>query len=167
MRLQHWSVPNGKNRNKLKISFINLSVFDGVLTCFIFHLFGGILVLDITGIDIAAIVTGFGSLGGCIAAGVKAIKSGNEARAAKAQTELIQEQRKAQTELRDEQVQELKTGLAVVQEQIKTHANRLNDGDEKFEAFAGELKEQNGLLREILVALKIKFDLPIGKELGK
>jgi hypothetical protein len=64
-------------------------------------------------------------------------------------------------------VQELKTGLAVVQEQIKTHANRLNDGDEKFEAFAGELKEQNGLLREILVALKIKFDLPIGKELGK
>lgn len=123
--------------------------------------------MDITGIDIAAIVTGFGSLGGCIVAGVKAIKSGNEARAAKAQTELIQEQRKAQTELRDEQVQELKTGLAVVQEQIKTHANRLNDGDEKFEAFAGELKEQNGLLREILVALKIKFDLPIGKELGK
>ena len=112
--------------------------------------------MDITGIDIAAIVTGFGSLGGCIAAGVKAIKSGNEARAAK-----------AQTELRDEQVQELKTGLAVVQEQIKTHANRLNDGDEKFEAFASELKEQNGLLREILVALKIKFDLPIGKELGK
>lgn len=125
------------------------------------------MVLDITGIDIAAIVTGFGSLGGCIAAGVKAIKSGNEARAAKAQTELIQEQRKAQTELRDEQVQELKTGLAVVREQIKNHATRLNDGDEKFEAFASELKEQNGLLREILVALKIKFDLPIGKELGK
>lgn len=123
--------------------------------------------MDITGIDIAAIVTGFGRLGGCIAAGVKAIKSGNEARAAKAQTELIQEQRKAQTELRDEQVQELRTGLAVVQEQIKNHATRLNDGDEKFEAFAGELKEQNGLLREILVALKIKFDLPIGKELGK
>ena len=64
-------------------------MFDGVLTCFIFHLFGGNLVLDITGIDIAAVVTGFGSLGGCIAAGVKAIKSGNEARAAKAQTELI------------------------------------------------------------------------------
>ena len=37
--------------------------------------------MDITVIDIAAIVTGFGSLGGCIAAGVKAIKSGNEARA--------------------------------------------------------------------------------------
>ena len=142
-------------------------MFDGVLTCFIFHIFGGNLVLDITGIDIAAVVTGFGSLGGCIAAGVKAIKSGNEARAAKAQTELIQEQRKAQTELRDEQVQELKTGLAVVQEQIKNHASRLNDGDEKFEAFAGELKEQHGLLREILVALKIKFDLPIGMELGK
>lgn len=123
--------------------------------------------MDITGIDIAAIVTGFGSLGGCIAAGVKAIKSGNEARAAKAQTELIQEQRKTQTELRDEQVQELKTGLAVVQEQIKTHATRLNDGDGKFEAFASELKEQNGLLREILVALKIKFDLPIGRVLGK
>ena len=123
--------------------------------------------MDITGIDIAAVVTGCGRLGGCIDAGVKAIKSGNEARAAKAQTELIQEQRKAQTELRDEQVQELKTGLAVVQEQIKNHAIRLNDGDEKFEAFASELKEQNGLLREILVALKIKFDLPIGKELGK
>lgn len=34
---QSWSVPNGKNRNKLKISFINLSVFDGVLTCLKLH----------------------------------------------------------------------------------------------------------------------------------
>lgn len=125
------------------------------------------MIVDITGLDIIKFLAGLTGVITGITGLVKAIKSTSEARDAKAQTELIQEQRKAQTELRDEQVQELKTGLAVVQEQIKNHASRLNDGDEKFEAFAGELKEQNGLLREILVALKIKFDLPIGKELGK
>ncbi len=123
--------------------------------------------MDITGLDIIKFLAGLTGVITGITGLVKAIKSTSEAKDAKAQTELIQEQRKAQTVLRDEQVQELKTGLAVVQEQIKNHASRLNDGDEKFEAFAGELKEQNGLLREILVALKIKFDLPIGKELGK
>lgn len=123
--------------------------------------------MDITGLDIIKFLAGLTGVITGITGLVKAIKSTSEAKDAKAQTELIQEQRKAQTVLRDEQVQELKTGLAVVQEQIKNHTNRLNDGDEKFEAFAGELKEQNGLLREILVALKIKFDLPIGKELGK
>lgn len=123
--------------------------------------------MDITGLDIIKFLAGLTGVITGITGLVKAIKSTGEAKDAKAQTELIQEQRKAQTVLRDEQVQELKTGLAVVQEQIKNHASRLNDGDEKFEAFAGELKEQNGLLREILVALKIKFDLPIGKELGK
>ena len=125
------------------------------------------MIVDISGLDIIKFLAGLTGVITGITGLVKAIKSTSEAKDAKAQTELIQEQRKAQTVLRDEQVQELKTGLAVVQEQIKTHANRLNDGDEKFEAFAGELKEQNGLLREILVALKIKFDLPIGKELGK
>ena len=123
--------------------------------------------MDITGLDIIKFLAGLTGVITGITGLVKAIKSTSEAKDAKAQTELIQEQRKAQTVLRDEQVQELKTGLAVMQEQIKNHASRLNDGDEKFEAFAGELKEQNGLLREILVALKIKFDLPIGKELGK
>lgn len=123
--------------------------------------------MDITGLDIIKFLAGLTGVITGITGLVKAIKSTSEAKTAIAQTELIQEQRKAQAVLRDEQVQELKTGLAVVQEQIKNHASRLNDGDEKFEAFASELKEQNGLLREILVALKIKFDLPIGKELGK
>ena len=125
------------------------------------------MIVDITGLDIIKFLAGLTGVITGITGLVKAIKSTSEAKDAKAQTELIQEQRKAQTVLRDEQVQELKTGLAVVQEQIKNHATRLNDGDEKFEAFASELKEQNGLLREILVALKIKFDLPIGKELRK
>lgn len=149
---------NGSKWFKFKIG-----VIDGVLTCFIFHLFGRNLILDITGIDIVAVGTFMGSVGTSVAAVIKAVKSSNEAKAAKAETEAIQLQRKEATALRDNQVQELQTGFALLKKEVENHNERLNEGNEKFEELSKEMKEQNGLLREILVALKIKFNLPIGE----
>ena len=117
--------------------------------------------MDITGIDIAAIVTGFGSLGGCIAAGVKAIKSGNEALAAKADAAAIIEARKETAEQRNAEVEKLNTEIEVLKNEVSNHDRRLKEGLERFDNLESELKETNGLLREILGAIKITFNLTI------
>lgn len=121
------------------------------------------MILDITGIDIVAVGTFMGSVGTSVAAVIKAVKSSNEAKAAKAETEAIQLQRKESTALRDNQVQELQTGFALLKKEVENHNERINEGNEKFEELSKEMKAQNGLLREILVAIKIKFNLPIGE----
>ena len=103
---------------------------------------------------IAAVITGFTAL-------VKAFGSLKEARAAKAEAEAIVQARKKTAEQRDNQVEQLNTKIEVLKNEVKNHNRRLNEGTEKFATLEGEVKETNGLLREILGALKIKFNLPI------
>lgn len=103
---------------------------------------------------IAAVITGITAL-------VKAFGSLKEARAAKAEAEAIVQARKKTAEQRDNQVEQLNTKIEVLKNEVKNHNRRLNEGTEKFATLEGEIKETNGLLREILGALKIKFNLPI------
>lgn len=103
---------------------------------------------------IAAVITGITAL-------VKAFGSLKEARAAKAEAEAIVQARKKTAEQRDNQVEQLNTKIEVLKNEVKNHNRRLNEGTERFATLEGEVKETNGLLREILGALKIKFNLPI------
>lgn len=117
--------------------------------------------MDITGIDIVALSTGFASFCGTIGAVLKALKSDASARAAEERTSTIQRERKAQSEFRDAQVQEMKTEIAVLKHEQQSHSVRLDEGQRQFDSLSKELKEQNGLLREVLGALRMKFNLPI------
>lgn len=103
---------------------------------------------------LAAVITGITAL-------VKALASLKEARAAKAEAENIVKARKQTAEQRDNQVEQLNTKIEVLKNEVKNHNRRLNEGTERFATLEGEVKETNGLLREILGALKIKFNLPI------
>ena len=103
---------------------------------------------------IAAVITGITGL-------VKALGSLKEARAAKAEAEAIVQARKKTAEQRDNQAQEMKTEIEVLKKIVANHEKQLADGTHEFESIRSELKEQNGLLREILGAIKIKFNLPI------
>ena len=103
---------------------------------------------------LAGVITGITAL-------VKAFGSLKEARAAKAEAEAIVQARKKTAEQRDNQVEQLNTKIEVLKNEVKNHNRRLNEGTEKFATLEGEIKETNGLLREILGALKIKFNLPI------
>lgn len=117
--------------------------------------------MDITGIDIVALSTGFASFCGTIGAVLKAFKSEASAKAAEQQTVTIQIERKAQSEFRDAQVQEMRTEIAVLKHEQQSHSARLDEGQRQFDSLSKELKEQNGLLREVLGALRMKFNLPL------
>lgn len=99
------------------------------------------MTLDITGIDIAALGTALGSIGGTIAAIIKAVKSGNEAAAAKAETVTIQEERKAQAEFRDRQVQDLNTRFAVLENRVSAADKRLDEGAANFKQLDSKIDE--------------------------
>ena len=103
---------------------------------------------------LAGVITGITAL-------VKTLGSLKEARAAKAEAEAIVQARKKTAEQRDNQVEQLNTKIEVLKNEVKNHNRRLNEGTEKFATLEGEIKETNGLLREILGAIKIKFNLPI------
>ena len=119
------------------------------------------MIVDITGVDIVKLIAGIAGLITGITGLVKALASLKEARAAKAEAENIVKARKQTAEQRDNQVEQLNTKIEVLKNEVKNHNRRLNEGTEKFAALEGEIKETNGLLREILGALKIKFNLPI------
>ena len=97
--------------------------------------------MDITGINIVALGTAFGSIGGTVAAIIKAVKSGNEAAAAKAETVTIQEERKAQAEFRDRQVQDLNTRLAVLENRVSAADKRLDEGAANFKQLDSKIDE--------------------------
>lgn len=99
------------------------------------------MTLDITGIDIAALGAALGSIGGTIAAIIKAVKSGNEAAAAKAETVTIQEERKAQAEFRDRQVQDLNTRFAVLENRVSAADKRLDEGAANFKQLDSKIDE--------------------------
>lgn len=107
---------------------------------------------------------GLASFVGSVAALVKAFKSDGEAKEAREELERVKREREEATKQRDEEIKTLRTDLEVVKNITREQGKRLDDGNNRFDRFETELKATNGLLRELLGALKVKLNLPIDKE---
>ena len=117
-----------------------------------------LLPMDISGLDLTFF---FGAIGTGAAAFIKAFRSDSNAKKANAEIDAINRERENTALARDAQAQEMRTEIEVLKKVVTDHEKQLADGTHEFESIRSELKEQNGLLREILGALKIKFNLPI------
>ncbi len=117
-----------------------------------------LLLMDISGLDITFLLSAFGT---GAAAFFKAFRSDSNAKKANAEIDAINKARENTALARDAQAQEMKTEIEVLKKVVTDHEKQLADGTHEFESIRSELKEQNGLLREILGAIKIKFNLPI------
>jgi hypothetical protein len=117
-----------------------------------------LLPMDISGLDLTFLLSAFGT---GAAAFIKAFRSDSNAKKANAEIDAINRDRENTALARDAQAQEMKTEIEVLKKIVSNHEKQLADGMHEFESIRSELKEQNGLLREILGALKIKFNLPI------
>lgn len=121
------------------------------------------MTLDITGIDIAALGTALGSIGGTIAAIIKAVKSGNEAASAKAETEIIQTERKKQAEFRDKQVQDLNTKYAVLENRISANDKRLDEGTANFKQLDSKIDDLRNTVDNKIDGLSSSVNQLIGE----
>ena len=110
--------------------------------------------MDITGSDIAAVATLVGSLGTAGAAVVKAVQATRKAEAADARAIAIELQREQAKKDRDREIENLKTEVALLKAFKDDAEKRLLDGNNHFVRLEGEVKETNGLLREIIGALR-------------
>lgn len=110
--------------------------------------------MDITGIDIAAVATLVGSIGTAAAAVVKAVQAVRKAEAADARAIAIELQREQAKKERDREIENLKTEVKVLQHENKEVRERLSEGNGHFVRLEVEAKETNGLLREIIGALR-------------
>lgn len=93
-------------------------------------------------------------LGLLVATFLKAYRSDTFARAAKAEAEGIKADRQRTATERDEQFQQMREELAVLKATAAEHGKRLDEGDSHFTRVEAELKECNGLLRELLGMFK-------------
>ena len=117
-----------------------------------------LLPMNISGLDITFLLSAFGT---GAAAFIKAFRSDSNVKKANAEIDAINRDRENTALARDAQAQEMKTEIEVLKKIVSNHEKQLADGTHEFESIRSELKEQNGLLREILGAIKIKFNLPI------
>lgn len=85
---------------------------------------------------------------------VKAIQATSQAKAAQEEADAIKAARVLTQEAREKEYQELKTKVAVLDATTSAHGKRLDEGNDKFALFERELKENNGLLRELIGVLK-------------
>lgn len=107
--------------------------------------------MDFAAIDLAS----WGSLAGAtIGAILKAFKSDSTAKAAKAEADGIKADRQRTAAERDAQFQQMREELAVLKATAAEHGKRLDEGDSHFTRVEVELKECNGLLRELLGMFK-------------
>lgn len=110
--------------------------------------------MDITGIDIAAFATLVGSIGTAATAVVKAVQAVRRAEAADARAVAIELQREQAKKERDREIENLKSEVKLLQHENKETRERLNEGNIHFVRLESEAKETNGLLREIIGALR-------------
>ena len=103
-------------------------------------------------IDFSAI--DFAAFGTAVGAAVKAIQAGSRAKTAQEEADAIKAARMLTAEAREKELQELKAKVAVLDATTSAHGKRLDDGNDKFALFERELKENNGLLRELIGVLK-------------
>lgn len=107
------------------------------------------MVLDITGIDIAALAGFVGSMGTAIASVLKAKQADRRS----SEIEVAREQSKKD---RDREIEALKSEVKLLQHENKEVRERLSEGNGHFVRLESEVKETNGLLREIIGALNNK-----------
>lgn len=107
------------------------------------------MVLDITGIDIAALAGFVGSMGTAIASVIKAKQADRRS----SEIEIAREQSKKD---RDREIESLKSEVKLLKHENKEVRERLNEGNNHFVRLESEVKETNGLLREIIGALNNK-----------
>lgn len=112
--------------------------------------------MDITGIDIAAVATMVGSIGTNVAAVVKAVQAKRQSEAADARAVAIELQREQTKKERDREIESLKSEVKLLQHENRETRERLNEGNSHFVRLESEVKETNGLLREIIGALNNK-----------
>lgn len=105
--------------------------------------------MDITGIDIAALAGFVGSMGTAIASVLKAKQADRRS----SEIEVAREQSKKD---RDREIESLKSEVKLLQHENKEVRERLNEGNSHFVRLESEVKETNGLLREIIGALNNK-----------
>ena len=105
--------------------------------------------MDITGIDIAALAGFVGSMGTAIASVLKAKQADRRS----SEIEVAREQSKKE---RDREIESLKSEVKLLQHENKETRERLNEGNTHFVRLESEVKETNGLLREIIGALNNK-----------
>lgn len=105
--------------------------------------------MDITGIDIAALAGFVGSMGTAIASVLKAKQADRRS----SEIEVAREQSKKD---RDREIESLKSEVKVLQHENKEVRERLSEGNGHFVRLEVEVKETNGLLREIIGALNNK-----------
>ena len=105
--------------------------------------------MDITGIDIAALAGFVGSMGTAIASVLKAKQADRRS----SEIEIAREQSKKD---RDREIESLKSEVKLLQHENRETRERLNEGNNHFVRLESEIKETNGLLREIIGALNNK-----------
>lgn len=105
--------------------------------------------MDITGIDIAALAGFVGSMGTAIASVLKAKQADRRS----SEIEIAREQSKKD---RDREIESLKSEVKLLQHENRETRERLNEGNTHFVRLESEIKETNGLLREIIGALNNK-----------
>lgn len=105
--------------------------------------------MDITGIDIAALAGFVGSMGTAIASVLKAKQVDRRS----SEIEVAREQSKKD---RDREIESLKSEVKLLQHENRETRERLNEGNTHFVRLESEVKETNGLLREIIGALNNK-----------
>ena len=105
--------------------------------------------MDITRIDIAALAGFVGSMGTAIASVLKAKQADRRS----SEIEIAREQSKKD---RDREIESLKSEVKLLQHEDRETRERLNEGNTHFVRLESEIKETNGLLREIIGALNNK-----------
>lgn len=112
--------------------------------------------MDITGIDIAGVATLVAAIGTAIASVLKAVQAVRKAEAANARAIAIELQREQAKKEHDREIETIKTEVKVLQHENKEVRERLSEGNGHFVRLEVEVKETNGLLREIIGALRNK-----------
>lgn len=117
--------------------------------------------MDITGIDIAAVAGLVGTTGTAIVSIVKAVQASRKAGDADRRALDIELAREKTKRERDQELQSLKTEVAVLKALQDETNKRLAEGTDQFKALDDKVDKTNSLLNQIVGALKnsgLKFD---------
>lgn len=109
--------------------------------------------MDITGIDIAAVAGLIGTTGTAIVSIVKAVQASRKAGDADRRALDIELAREKTKRERDQELQSLKTEVAVLKALQDETSKRLAEGTDQFKALDDKVDKTNSLLHEILGAL--------------
>lgn len=110
--------------------------------------------MDITGIDIAAVAGLVGTTGTAIVSIVKAVQASRKAGDADRRALDIELAREKTKRERDQELQSLKTEVAVLKALQNETNKRLAEGTDQFKDLDAKVDTTNNLLHEILGALK-------------